>query len=96
MAAKRRRGMGKHAARHKKKKGQRRPETAAAPSPVVVGQAAGTAAPPRPAVPQVTEAAPRPAAVAGISLNIVAELKRVAVLGGIILAILVVLALVLG
>ena len=81
--------------KYQEKKTKRRPEAAARPSPPAVSQAAeaGAEAPSPPVAPSVVEAAPQ---VAAQSRVLVAELKQVGILGGAMLAVLVLLAIILG
>ena len=84
--------------KYREKKAKRRPEAAARPSPPAVSQAAeaGAEAPSPPVAPRVAEAAPTTPQVVAQSRALVAELKQVGILGGAMLAALVLLAIILG
>ena len=93
MPGKSRRGRGRHLPRGKRRRGRK-----VFSAPVAQPSAAGQAYEPAPAadslVPSVKVPTPRPTVTAAQHPNVAAELRRIGILAGIILVILVVLALV--
>ena len=81
--------------KYREKKVKHRQETGARPSPMMVSQAAEPEAQTSPATPRVAEATPVPR-VAVRSHVLLVELRQVGILGGAVLAVLVLLAIILS
>ena len=95
MPGKSRHGRGKHPSRSKRKKGKQR-FSAAVIQQQAVAETPKPVAPPRVAAPSASAPTPMPVLTAVRHPYILAELRRISILAGVILAILVVLVLVLS